>query len=188
MSDPNPYLTPATFAPEPVAIFQSNDLFRRVGNDLIVWEGAVLPQRCVKTNLPIGTGDVTKTKKLTYTPGWVWFFLLGGLLLAVILSAVLSKRVNVTYCLSKAQANRYRNRLIIGLLLLFGGVGAMFVPAMVNLGDTQIGVAIGGGFLSFLTGLIFLTQIEPLRASGFRDGWFTIKGCSKEFLDSISPM
>jgi len=155
----------------------------------VVWDGAVLPARCVRTNAPIGPEDWTKTKKMVFTPSWIWVLLLVNLLVAAIVGSILQKRFTITYSLCKAERARFRNRQIVGwlgfFLGLFGIVGACASLAStsahwpVYLLVTAIVVMFGG--------LVFAVLGNVLKPVKFRDGWFVIKGCSPEFLDSIAP-
>lgn len=192
MSDQvNPYNTPlhggqSSGFSTPLAT--SPDLIRRHGNRLLVWDGAVLPPRCIRTNAPIGQNDRTITKRMAYTPGWVWIFILAGLLIALLLAVILQKRFTIAYCLSEAEAIRRRNRLIVGWLLLPSSlVMAVLGGIASGEGSTWGSAGLVAGILLLLTSMVLLVSANPLTVVGHKNGWFILKGCSREFLDSIGP-
>ncbi|MFD0892979.1 hypothetical protein KBB96_16285 [Luteolibacter ambystomatis] len=185
----NPYATPAAAAPAPVTVVASNDLVRRDGKFLVVWDGAVLPPRCVRTNAPINPEDWTKSKKMVFTPPWVWALVLLSPLIAIIVAAVIQKRFTLTYSLSKAERARFRNRMIGGWLGFFAGLGGIgaSIAAFSSTNASWPGFLLLAAIVVMFGGLVFVALANALKPVRFRDGWFVIKGCSPEFLDSIAP-
>lgn len=185
----NPYAAPTAEAPAPVAVMAGNDLVRRDGKLLVVWDGAVLPARCVRTNAPIGPEDWTKTKKMVFTPPWVWALVLVSPLIALIVAAIIQKRFTLTYHLCKAERARFRNRMVggwLGFFLGLAGIGG----ACVGFSSTNAswpGYLLATTIVVMFGGLVFVALANVLKPVKFRDGWFVLKGCSPEFLDSIEP-
>lgn len=190
MSDVNPYAAPIDLVAQP-PIIETNEFVRRDGKFLLVWDGAVLPKRCVRTNQDLESPEGGKMlkRKLTWTPQWVWATMLIMWLIAVILASVLQKRCTVVYGLSNREIAKFRNRKIFGALAFLGGFGGIFyaIGTLTSSEENLLIIAIISSVVVMIAGLIFLTRSVPLRAVGYINGWFRVKGCSKEFLDSIGP-
>lgn len=185
MSQPpavNPYQAPAAIdlpqAPSTTA------MYFRDGNLLVVRDGAELPHRCVLTNEPLGPGDWRKRKLFTWAPPWIYVLILVNLIVLLIVLACVQKKARVTFSMSPAIARRYATRGWLAALGILGGIGGIVAGAAMDQGSSQ-GVAIFGGILLLLTGLVFCTLLRPLKVKGFRDGWFQIKGCHPDYLDLI---
>ncbi|BCU76685.1 hypothetical protein [Luteolibacter sp. LG18] len=183
----NPYAAPAEISAPPVVV-SGSDLVRRDGKNLLIWDAAVLPARCIRTNAPIGPDDWTRTKKMVFTPPWIWVTLVAGLLLPLILSLVLQKKFTITYSLSKAERARFRNRTIWGWSGFFLGM-ILIGTGIASLGNSSDagGLILGAGILILIAGLVFVAIANPLKVIRHRDGWFVMKGASPAFLDSIGP-
>lgn len=185
MADENPYI-PSTAALESPSVPRAHHAIHRDGDLLVIRDGAVLPARCLKTNRPIGASDYTATKKVYWTPGWVWALLLLSPLIALIVAAILQKKATLTYSLSRELRSRYMKRTAISLGLFFVGLGLLFVTFYVGK-ESLFGVGIGGGILLMITGLVLaVTLSKVISVKRFNDGWFYLKGCSPEFLDSLN--
>ncbi|WP_052573647.1 hypothetical protein [Haloferula sp. BvORR071] len=180
-SPTNPYQAPLAMDLPPAPVGGS---FYREGDMLVIRDGAVLPLRCVHTNRPIGPDDWTKRTKFTWTPPWVWALILIHLLVAVIVSLCIAKKAFVTYSMSREARRKLIQRRSISLLAaVAGGVGGTVSIITLNGNLALIGACLG--VLTLLVSLIILVVTNALSVKKFNDGWFTLKGCSREFLDSL---
>lgn len=149
------------------------------GARLVVRPGAVLPARCVKTNVPVSAKPVTKTFYWMH-PGWL-FTLLLGLLILLIVYLIVRKPCRFTYFISPESKRRSMLRQLAALGTAMLGIVA-FVTGAIN----ELGWIMAGGGIAFLTGLILLVIFSNvLQVTKARDGEFWIKGCGPEFLESI---
>ncbi|WP_265594661.1 hypothetical protein [Haloferula sp. BvORR071] len=177
---PNPYSAPATTdtAPPP------GSLFYRHENFLMIRDGAVLPARCIKTNQPQEVKDWNKQVQLTWTPPWIYIFLPFALLPVLLLASLMSKRAKVTYTLCREERSRLVKRKTLATLGFFAGV-AILIAGLVYLENSAAGpVAIVAAIL-MVASLVVIAITNAVSVRKHKDGWFTVKGCSPEFLNSI---
>lgn len=158
-------------------------LYRREGQFLVVRDGAMLPPRCVVTNEAINEQDWTKRRVLTWTPGWVYVGLLGGLLPLLILILCTQKKTNLTYSLSREVRNKIHARMAIAWSIFLVGLAAALSAAVF---DAYAAMLILSGIVVILVGLVcvilFQSQVKIARQF---NGEYWIKGCGLAFLDSI---
>jgi hypothetical protein len=205
MSEPDPYAPPATSEITPACPAHG---FRRDGEFVVVRTGAVLPQRCIQTNEPIGQGDWSKEKKLHGSPKWAglctalpyltllllqnWLpsifkdyfavVIVAMMIGSVAIASIFHKTCFITYGLKgSVQRKQRRTRLIFVGLLGLAGVALMLCAFL-------------GHFIwvfIVLLGMVIVISLSAVRLSRFirviryRDGEFWLKGCSPEFLDSL---
>jgi hypothetical protein len=170
----DPYAPPAaSVAPE--AFFRQGDL-------LLVRAGAELPLLCPISGRPVDPTAPRPPRKLLWVPVLCLAFLL--FLPLLLLIPLFLKTAGISYSLSprvlKQTRTKKRNAfaaLGFGSLLF---IGALFIPD--NVGIYLIGTT---GILLVVLSLILFLLAPPLRASGYRDGWFQIKGCSPTFLAAL---
>lgn len=185
----NPYAPPAQWGPNTLPNERGRGI-RREGDLLLAVDGAILPSRCIRTNEPTDSGGLTKTRKLTWYPRWIWVFTLVGLIpVSVILASLLQKNFSVTYSLSRRERARFESRLALGWLLFTGAFVQMTVAVALAGTDSGIwaGIVLSSGILMMIAGGVFIFRAAPLRAVSCANGSFGLKGCSEEFLDSVGP-
>ena len=183
----NPYAAPVAQALPPLLPTSASGYFYRDDKYLVVSNHAELPHRCVLTNQPVAPDGWRKPVAIAWTPPWVFVTLLAGALVALILILVLQKKAKITYSLSPEGRGRIQKKKITGWLLLLGSIG-LFVAAFNLTDQSMVGISVVAGILSLLASLIVFSVANPVKAVKFRDGWFRLKGCSPEFLDSLPPM
>lgn len=183
----NPYaapLAPAIPPPMPYAVPQVP--YFRDGKLLVVRDGTALPMVCIRTNQPVTEKDWRKTKTLIWTPPWVYALIIVNLLIAAIVATIIQKKAKVTYSLGREARASINKKVGICLLMLFGAVGAIVVAfVQSNSGDSSFGALIITAVVLLIGSLVMMILTNPIKVSGYRDGWFQVKGCSPEFLDSI---
>jgi len=148
-------------------------------------DGAVLPARCIKTNQPVGAVDWTRTKKVYWTPPWVWFLVLVSPLIAVIVSAILQKKATLTYSLSRPVRAGYMKKTTFSLSVFLLGLGLMIYSFGNDSSSWQMAGVICGIAMLFLGLILAVVLSKAISVKKYQDGWFSIKGCSPEFLASL---
>lgn len=149
------------------------------GNILGCRDNAVLPAACVCCG---GTeGLVMKRKQLTWCPPVAYVGLLGGILPALILVAVLQKKVNITFglCAAHQKKNVMRSLLaVLGILI----VPLLLVVAAFHFESGILGIFAAMVFFGSLVG-VAVVQAAGLRATHIAsDRVAKLKGASPEFL------
>ncbi len=186
--DTNPYAAPVAQALPPLLPKAATGYFYRDDKYLVVSNHAELPHRCVLTNQPVAPDGWRKPVAIAWTPPWVFVTLLAGALVALILILVLQKKAKVTYSLSPEGRGRIQKKKMVGWLMLLGAIALIVGGFNVPEGSGLTVFAMLGGILVIVVSLIFFSIANPVKAVKFRDGWFRLKGCSPEFLDSLPPM
>lgn len=184
-TETNPYKAPGV---ENVAAVNPSGadapFYFRDGKLLVIRDGAELPKRCVHTNQEVDEKGWRKRKPLAWTPPWVFVFIFFGLLPFLLLSVLLQKRAKVTYSLSKDARGRLAKKRLIALGVMLAGIGVAVGGGSLLDGDAAV-LPIFGGVVIALGGLIGSLMFNPVAVRKYKDGWFSLKGCSPGFLDSI---
>lgn len=183
MSDPNPYQAPSTTQAPPVPDHADPGLVLREGKFLLVRDGAELPDRCIITNQAVGTEGKRKRALITWSPPWVFIGILSGIIPLLILMLIFQKKAKISYSMSRQAWGRIVNRRLIGTFLLLASIGLFFLGA--NSTGEQTGIYMTGGIVALIASLIVFITATPLKAVKHRNGWFRVKGCSPEFLDTL---
>ena len=179
--------SPDGFCPEcGLKISASREGVRVSGRQLVIRYGAVLPQRCIKTNVPIEGDPIAQTLP-SFHP--VWGLLLS---LAFIWPSILLLIVMVFFlCRNPCRISYYASpgvKLKIGLLSA-GAILVILAGAWVYADATLApygSVRISWGLLAVLLGVVALMIARsPIWCIKHRKGEFWIGGCGKEFLESV---
>jgi hypothetical protein len=184
----NPYAPPAAESLPILLPKTETGYFYRDGKFLVVSNHAELPSRCLLTNQPVGEGGWRKSVAISWTPPWLYVTLLAGALIAIILILILQKKAKITYCLSPEGRGRIGRKKTIGWLLLAGAIALVFAAFNLPDGSALTGISIIAALVALITSLVFFAIANPIKAVKYRDGWFRVKGCSPEFLDSLPTM
>jgi len=184
----NPYATPASLQnseTQPLGLSQDDGSYYRDGKFLIVKDGASLPSSCVITNEPVLQGGRRKPVSIAWTPPWICVIVVLGLLFALIAILAFQKKAKITYSLSERAWNKIVKRRAIGSALLLGGIGLIVIGFNAPSDATYTLAALLGGFLAILISLVVFVLAHPIKVTKFKKGWFRIKGCSPEFLETL---
>lgn len=179
--DSNPYAPPAetSLPPSPT----SSVYYFCDGDYLVVRDGADLPPVCVRTNEPAGDGAWRKKVAIAWTPPWVFVLILVNILVLLIVALITQKKAKITYSLSTAARAAIVKKRGIGFFLLLATVVLVFLAfTWTSEFAWMCGLA---GLVSLIAALVFFVIANPIKVVKFRDGWFRIKGCSKEFLATL---
>ena len=149
------------------------------GKHLVVVDGAVLPQRCIKTNEPVA--EPGRTKTLYWANPLILVAFLINAILGIVLYLVLRKRCRITYAMSSRMRTAYLYRRLVAVMVWVRGFALAIVGALK--GRLEL-LVIGIGLC--LAGLILtLAFTTVLNIAKYRDGRFYLRGCGKPFLDAI---
>jgi hypothetical protein len=185
MAVENPYASPEAPPAGPHSGASHSSGYFVDGNLLVARDGAILPSRCIKTNLPIGPVDWTSTKKLTWTPPWVWLLILVSPVVLAIVAVIVQKKAKVTISMARPIRSKQVKQSAFGWCGAALGVAILWFSCLQD--QDWIAWGIGGGILLILVGLVFVSiPSSMLRVTKFKDGWFSIKGCSPEFLNALA--
>lgn len=149
------------------------------GAYLVVRDGAILPNRCIKTNEPIA--DLPVTKKLYWASSWIYLLLFANVLVMVVVYLAVRKKCAVTYYISSPARSAHRIRVGVLLALFFVTVPIIII----GFANDQAAVGIAGLLVNLGSLIALCIFSNLLSVSKYVDGEFWIKGCGKEFLDSI---
>jgi hypothetical protein len=179
----NPYQTPKTLA-EPPPVPTGGDFFRD-GNFLVFRDRAELPMRCLINGEEVTPEAWRKRRLISWNPPWVFIGILGGILPILIMILIFQKKAYIVYSLGQRARSKMRNRGLVGLALLIAFVALLATGISRIDSNNNGGVFIIASIVAFFTGLIVLIKASPLKASGHRNGWFKMKGVSRDLLDQL---
>lgn len=183
-SDPNPYATPQASSP-PVSSSNNHSAFFRDGKFLVVRDGAVLPERCLVTNKETSHADWRKRVTISWFPSWVFITILLNLIVMAVAMLITQKKAGVTYSLSREIRWKIRKKNYLGFAFGLGAIG-LFVGGFTIWSEADsVGAAFLVGILLAIFSLICFVVANPLKAIKYKDGWFRLKGCSEEFLETL---
>lgn len=151
------------------------------GDCLVVRSGAVLPNRCVRTNQPTSFME-ERRQTLYWAPSWIAILILLNLLILAIVYFVVRKACDITYSESQELRSARRTRVLITSLVCV----ALFVGMIAGIGYESAGVMIVTIF-GLLVGLITLLVVArgPIRPVKHKNGEFWLRGFSREYLDQL---
>jgi hypothetical protein len=180
MTDPmNPYAPPQARldvqAPTPEGYW-------RDGKVLVMLNGSLLPDRCVKCNAPADLP--TKPRKMYWHHPAIYIIALFALLIYAIVAIIVRKQavVNVGLCAE------HKRRRIWGLSLGAGGLLLGIVIMIVGAANDACGFALFG-LLLFLAGLIAAARLSRLLYPvEITEKIARFKGCGEAFLDGLPSL
>jgi hypothetical protein len=147
----------------------------RDGKILVMRPGAALPHRCVKCN---DDCDPPKKPIRVHWHHWtVYLLLLVAVLIYLIVGLLVRRKATVPAGLCDKHRNRRRAAITLSLLI--------FTLGLIGAGMSD-GVGIGIGVLvALLAVLIGLPMSRIVWAQHISPEYLRIKGCGREFLDSL---
>jgi hypothetical protein len=176
---------PATARPGARAPAASSGAFVR-GNRIVVKDGAVLPDRCIKCNAPAAEGRRKKRfafNEDTSGPGLKTAIpLIGPLFRVFWLIGQISSRqhVTVSFCVCKKHQTQ---RLILTIVMAAGLIGGV---ALVGTAISQQNLALGLiGAVVFLAGAICGAGSKLLSVANGLNNAAEMTGAGKAFMDSL---
>ncbi len=152
------------------------------GKYLVARSEVELPGRCVKTNEPVDGKAITKT--LSWANPAVSLLVLVNVIVLIIVYMIVRKQCRITFYLSPAVRRRIGIRVLIPLLVMLGGIGAIVVGIQLSEAlPVVVGIAVT--LISMITAAMLA---RPLVIAKAKDGRFWIKGCGREFLASLEQV
>jgi len=154
--------------------------YRVQGKCLVVRNGAVMPQFCIKTNVAVSPTEM-ETRHLTWIPTESsWFLLLGNLpfLAAYFMS---KESVTITFGLSDRARHDLRNLRFAAM-----GASALTVISFLAFAIAPSPISYGMAIALFIGAAVFWAKaVELVQIKKHLGGEFWIVGCSKPFLSRI---
>lgn len=184
----NPYAPPAEDGALGLMQEMETNLFFREGKFLVVRSGAELPHRCLRTNHPVGEDGWRKRVVITCIPSWIYLTLLAGILFTIIFIVIFQKKAKITYSLSPAIRRGMRHKRLLGWVLLLSSIGLFFAGLTMIENSEYISIAVISACVVLVIALVAFKVANPIVAVKHRSGWFRVKGCSSEFLDTLPTM
>ena len=159
----------------------------RCGKLLVMRKGAVLPDRCIKTNRP-ANGQRLK-RKLAWHESWVFVLILAGLLIYIIVALILTKRATVYIGLTEEWFAKRRRAIAIGWGAVLLGIG-LFIYGIARLGppgtNDPAGALMMAGAVTFFAGAIYglvaARIVTPTRIDNY---CVWLRGAGPDFLREL---
>jgi hypothetical protein len=178
----NPYQSP--FAADLIVqaeVVDDQALWRK-GNLLVMHKMALLPDRCVKSNVPV-------KRRLKRSLSWhhpaIFLALLINLIVYVILALILRKTATIQIGLSDEWFAKRHRAILIGWTSVIGSIGMVIAGIAMNRSGAS-GWLIVAGVVLFLVGAIYgllgARMVAPTRIS---DTHIWLKGVCPEFLAGL---
>lgn len=183
MSSENPYQPPNVSDPNLKPHEIDKDGIWRQGNLLVMRKTAVLPDRCVKSNVPT---DRKLKRNLNWHHPAIFLSILISLCVYIILALILSKKATIHIGLSDEWFAKRSRAIMIG----WGSVVASIVMigagiALVDQNDA-FGILIAVGVLVFLVGAIYgLIAARMVAPTRIDDQFVWLKGVHQEYLKTL---
>jgi len=98
---------------------------------------------------------------------------------------ITQKKAKITYSMGTAARAKISKTRGIGLGMLVLGLGMLWAGASQLGGSDATVYLVFGGILVMIASAVPFVMANPVKAVKFRDGWFRVKGCSKEFLATL---
>lgn len=183
MSSENPYQPPQATDPILKAYEADSDGIWRQGKLLVMRKNAVLPDRCVKSNVP---SNRKLKRKLNWHHPAIFLSILISLCVYIILAMILSKKATIHIGLSDKWFGKRSRAIMIGwgsvlasIAMIVGGI------AMIEQSDA-FGILIAAGVLVFLVGAIYgLVAARMVTPTKIDDTFVWLKGVNAEYLDQL---
>jgi len=183
MSSDNPYQPPQVMDPIQKPHAGDAEGIWRQGNLLVMRKGAVLPDRCVKSN-------VATQRKLKRSLSWhhpaIFLSIIISLCVYVILAVILSKKAVIHIGLSDEWFGKRSRAIIVGWCsVLLAAVMVIAGIALVDRND-YFAILIVIGVVVFLIGAIFgLTASRMVSPTRIDDTYVWLKGVNPEYLATL---
>jgi hypothetical protein len=172
----NPYAAPRAALEAVLAQGQS---VWRAGKLLVCTRDAIFPNRCVKCNAPAEPPLVRY--KLGWHSGWWYLLILVQVIVYVIVGLLVRKRAEIDVGLCERHQRRRRNGRILSVAGLIAIVAAIVLGANLDMWPLM-----AGGMIAILPWLIVVLILVPqLSAARITKEEIRVKGCGKDFLDSL---
>ncbi len=183
MSSDNPYQPPQVNDPVLKPHQADTDGIWRQGKLLVMRKTAVLPDRCVKSNVPT---DRKLKRNLTWHHPAIFLSILISLCVYVILALILSKKATIHIGLADIWFAKRSRAIMIGWGSVLASI-AMIIGGIVLIDQNDLfGIMIAAGVLVFLVGAIYgLVAARMVTPTKIDDTFVWLKGVNSDYLDSL---
>lgn len=150
------------------------------GSLLVMRKTAVLPPRCVKSNVPT---DRTLKRSLSWHHPAIFLSILISLCIYIILALILSKKAVIHIGLSDVWFARRRRAIMIGWGAVLASIAMVIGGAALIDQNGSFGILIIAGIFVFLFGAIYgLVASRMVSPTKIDDTYVWLKGVNKEYL------
>jgi hypothetical protein len=142
-----------------------------------------LPPLCMVCGQP---ATITRNKKFSWNPGWVYLLLLVGLLPCIIVALIMTRRMRIEAPLCDVHRNHWSTRnWVTGLSIL--GYVVFFFAALIFFQGEALGGLLGGSIALFVVWLIILAiwQATAIRVTEITNHSIVLQGVSRGFVNSV---
>jgi hypothetical protein len=183
LSSDNPYKPPQVTDP----IFKPQELDKdgiwQQGSLLVMRKDAVLPDRCIKSNVPT---DRKPKRALTWHPTWVFLTILISLCVYIVIALILSKKATIRIGLSDKWFSKRVRAILIGWGSVLTSIGLVVGGIAMVDQNGAFGILIIVGIVLFLFGAIYgLMAARMITPTKIDDAYVWIKGANAEYLASF---
>jgi hypothetical protein len=170
--------------PPPFQKSKSVENVFRAGNIMVMQKGALLPNRCIKTN---DTEDLRFKKiNLRWHSPWIYLTIFAGLLVYVIVALICTKKATIEIPISRSVLRRRLIFLIATWVCAFAGIFAFIygIIASGSISNTDnIALLFMFSVLMFIVAVIvYVIGGRFITASKIDDYYVWIKGVNPEYL------
>jgi hypothetical protein len=183
VSSENPYKPPQVTDPIVQPQQLEKDGIWRQGSLLVMRKDAVLPDRCIKSNVAT---DRKLKRSLNWHPSWVFLTILISLCVYIVIALILSKKATIRIGLSDEWFAKRSRAILIGWGSVLASIGMLISGgAMIEQNDA-FGILILAGVVLFLFGAIYgLIRARMISPTKIDDAYVWIKGANAEYLASF---
>lgn len=145
---------------------------------LVMSRDALLPDRCVKCNVPT-TGRLKR--KLSWHHPAIYLIILVALLIYLIVAMILRKTATIEIGLCDEHREKRRRNVLITWVLALLGVGGLFLGALMEDGNYAL-----FGLAALLAALIFgLVAVRIVTPHKIDDKFVWLKGVNRDYLEEL---
>ncbi|MCK6546286.1 hypothetical protein L6R52_10585 [Myxococcota bacterium] len=182
MVAPNPFAPPESdvLVPPSADVFGAPSGQYRVGDVLVHRHGAKFADRCVRCGVPVGPERLVRP--LYWHPTWIYFLLIPGVLIYVIVAAVFRKTSTVHVGLCDEHRSSRRNAMIGAWLGAIASMGACTLTS--DEYPAAILFAVVGVIVAAILGIVGSRVVYATKI----DEYYThLRGVSSRYLDHLPP-
>lgn len=154
----------------------------RDGNTLVMKKDAVLPDRCVKSNLP---AETHLPRDLSWHSSWLFLLVLLNILIYVIVALIVRKTAKIEIGLTDLWAKKRRNAILIAWLLVLAGLGTIVGGFATLQGDAPLITLLGGIVVMILGAVWGIVRARLVTVTKIDDEYIWLKGVCPEYLDEL---
>ena len=192
MEDSNPYAAPQHDVVIDALLAEPGNGVWRDGKLLVMRKEAVLPDRCVKCNLP--AGGIRLKRKLSWHHPAYYLLILASIWIYIIVALIVRHTAKIEIGLCEIHRRKRWNAIAISWLSVLSGIGAIVAGGILS--DAPRGAASSlapwlllGGIALFLGGLIYAAvAVPPVAPQKIDKEYVWLKKIDPAYLDEFPPI